>query len=88
MARVSLILRIPEFSVSRGSSEPRDFLLEVANQMGLLSQATLLDKPGIGKLIVESCGEPWLPRYDSRGSTVTKDGLLAIERVVRLLVKE
>jgi hypothetical protein len=87
MSRVCSILRIPEFFVSRGSSEPREFLLEVANQVGLQSQATGLDKPGIGKLIVESNGEAWLPDYDSRGSTVTKDGLLAIERVVSKMLE-
>lgn len=47
-----------------------------------------LDKPGLGRLIVEAGGRPWLPSYDSRGSTVTKLGLEAIlETVQRLVVR-
>lgn len=87
ISRICSVLKIADFYVSRGSTEPREFLLEVADQLGLLSLTSGLDKPGIGKLIVESAGELWLPAYDSRGSTVTKDGLLAIERAVRMYVK-
>ena len=82
MNSISRILRIPEYQVSTGSTEPRDFLLAVASQLGMESSASQLDKPGIGKLVVESAGEIWLPEFESRGSTVTKFGLLAIERAV------
>lgn len=85
--RICNLLKIPMFSVSTGSTEPREFLLAVADQLGLLASTTGLDKPGIGKLIVEGAGQPWLPDYDSRGSTITKDGLLAIERVVKNIVE-
>ena len=84
--RISELLKMPAFAVSTGSTEPREFLLAVADQLGVLSLTAGLDKPGIGKLIVESAGQPWLPDYDSRGSTITKDGLLAIERVVQRIV--
>lgn len=85
--RICELLKIPAFAVSTGSTEPREFLLAVADQLGVLSLTTGLDKPGIGKLIVESSGQPWLPDYDSRGSTITKDGLLAIESVVQRIVQ-
>ena len=80
--RISLRLNIGDFKVSTGSTEPREFLVAVAEQFGLGEQAEKLDKPNIGKLIVESHGIKWQPNFDSRGSTVTKAGLLAIEEVV------
>lgn len=85
--RTCALLKIPVFAVSAGSTEPREFLLAVADQLGLLSLTEGLDKPGIGKLILESAGQPWLPDYDSRGSTITKDGLCAIEQVVYEIVR-
>lgn len=81
-------LSINRFSVSTGSTEPRAFLLAVIEQLGLQLLTSGLDKPGLGRLIVEAGGRPWLPSYDSRGSTVTKLGLEAIlETVQRLVVR-
>lgn len=82
ISRICLKLRIRDHKVSTGSTEPREFLLDVADQIGLSPLVQSLDKPGIAKVIVESFGEKWLPAYDSSGSTVTKLGLLAIERTV------
>lgn len=81
--RISDSLAIGRFSVSNGSSEPREFLLAVADQLGLLAEARQLDKPGIGQLILNAHGRKWQSDYDSRGSTITKVGLEAIEDLVR-----
>jgi hypothetical protein len=83
--RISSRLSIGTFQVSTGSTEPREFLLAVADQFGLREQAENLDKPNIGKLIVEAHGIKWQPDFDSSGSTITKAGLLAIEEVVLMV---
>ena len=51
-------------------------------QLGLVNISQGLDKPDIGKLIVEADGELWLPDFDSTGGTITKEGLEAIKRAV------
>jgi hypothetical protein len=45
------------------------------------------DKIQICKFIVEASGSLWLPEYDSTGATITKEGLLAVQRSVEALVK-
>lgn len=75
-------LRIPEFRLSTGSTESKEFLVAVADQIGLGATVAGLSKPEICRTIVESFGDQWLPDYESRGSTVTLKGLEAIERVI------
>jgi hypothetical protein len=82
ISQICNLLRIQVFSVSNGSSESREFLLRVADQIGLGPLVSDLDKPGIAKLIVESFGGTWLPSFESRGSTITKEGLKELERVI------
>lgn len=82
ISRICKRLRIQNHMVSTGSTEPREFLLDVADQLGLGELVQGLDKPGIARVLVESFGTKWLPSYESRGSTVTKDGLIAIENVI------
>ena len=86
MNEISGLLGMPEYEVSTGSSEPREFLIEVASQIGLSKLTSNLSKPEIAKAIVESYGEKWLIEYDSSGSTVTKEGLKAVLRAVRNIV--
>lgn len=80
-------LGIPTFHISTGSTEPKEFLTSVVDQLGITSLSTGLDKPELGKLIVEAQGELWLPEYDSTGGTITKEGLEAIQRAVHALTK-
>ena len=80
-------LGLPKFLVSRGSTEPRDFLVAVAEQLGIVGGYPYLDKSSLGRRIVEAGGRTWLPSYDSSGGTVTKDGLTAILETVQRLVR-
>lgn len=80
-------LGIPTFDISTGSTEPKEFLTSVVDQLGITSLSTGLDKPELGRLIVEAQGELWLPEYDSTGGTITKEGLEAIQRAVQALTK-
>lgn len=75
-------LGLVRFTVSTGSTEPKDFLIAVAEQLGL-SSTMGLDKVGVAKAIVESRGLRWELDYDSRGATITRKGLMAVLNVVR-----
>jgi len=88
MDKISSLISIPKFTVSNGGTEPRAFLEAIAEQLGLGTLIVGLDKPGIGKCVLESFGRPWLPEFDSAGSTVTREGLLAIEKLLEDLFKD
>lgn len=82
---ICLHLGIPSYIISTGSTEPKEFLLAVADQLGITGLSVGMDKQELGKLIVEASGELWLPDFDSTGGTITKDGLLAIKNSVTKL---
>ena len=89
MNEVCLHLGGPLLMISTGSTEPKEFLTTIANQLGLEALSKGLDKQGLAKLIVESGGNLWLPEYDSSGGTITREGLIAIRNtVMQLVVKE
>jgi hypothetical protein len=75
-------LGISSFYISTGSTEPKDFLLAVADQLGIKGLSSGMDKQEIGKLLVEASGSLWLPDFDSSGGTITKEGLIAIAQSV------
>jgi len=75
-------LKIASFPISTGSTEPKEFLMAIADQLGIAGLSIGMDKQELGKLIVEASGELWLPDFDSTGGTITKEGLLAIKQSV------
>ena len=79
-------LGIPAFLISTGSTEPKEFLISVAEQLGIQGLTAGMDKQELGRLIVEAGGNLWLPEFDSTGGTITKDGLEAIRETVFRLV--
>jgi len=81
-------LKIGTYFISTGSTEPKEFLIAIADQLGINGLSVGMDKQELGKLIVEASGEPWLPDYDSTGGTITKEGLLAIKGSVFKLTSE
>ena len=82
MDAISNHLKIPYFQCSTGSTEPKEFLLAISEQMGITNLTLGLDKIDLAKLIVESSGKKWLPSYDSSGGTITKDGMVAIQESI------
>lgn len=82
MDAISNHLNIPQFQCSTGSTEPKDFLLAITEQMGIMNLTSGLDKIDLAKLIVESSGRKWLPSYDSSGGTITKEGMIAIQESI------
>ena len=69
--------------MSTGSTEPREIFELVNDTLGLRLSGT---KPELARGIVEASGEAWLAEYESRGGTVTKDGLNAVLRAVRFFL--
>lgn len=78
-------LGVPAPPMSTGSTEPRAIFVLVNDRLGL-GLADGLTKPGLARGIVESAGFRWHPDYESRGATVTKDGLLAVLDTVRFFL--
>jgi hypothetical protein len=79
---ICVILGIPTWRVSTGSTEPKGFLLAVSNSLGLSSMSND-SKPDLARRLVEASGEIWLPTYESEGATITRSGLEAIETSIR-----
>ena len=79
---ICIHLGIPSYIISTGSTEPKEFLLAIADQLGIMGLSVGMDKQELAKLIVEASGELWLPDFDSTGGTITKEGLLAIKASV------
>ena len=85
---ICLHLGIPSYIISTGSTEPKEFLLAIADQLGITGLSVGMDKQELGKLIVEASGELWLPDFDSTGGTITKEGLMAIKASVLKLTSD
>lgn len=68
--------------MSTGSTEPKAIFCLVNEVLGLgISERKT--KPELAKSIVEASGETWGASYESRGGTVTLEGLLAVRQAVR-----
>lgn len=67
--------------MSTGSTEPREIFVLVNDVLGL-GIAPSKTKPELARAIVEASGEVWTASSESRGGTVTLEGLLAVRRAV------
>ena len=67
--------------MSTGSTEPRAIFSMVNDHLGLGLHESL-GKPDLARAIVEASGARWEPDFESRGATVTRQGLLAVLRAV------
>ena len=79
--QITDLLGLPSVHFSTGSSEPKDLFVQIAESLGLNINENQT-KPTIAKQIVESTGELWHPDFESRGSTVTLEGLIAVQSAV------
>lgn len=68
-------------TMSTGSTEPRVLFDLVNDALGLGLQSGLT-KPEMARAIVEAAGHSWGPSCESRGGTVTYDGLAAVRTAV------
>jgi hypothetical protein len=82
--RIARLVGVPAPKMSTGSTEPREVFILVndALGLGLPDRGT---KPDLARGIVEAAGFLWEPDYESRGSTVTREGLVAVLKAVEML---
>lgn len=73
--------------MSTGSTEPRA-IFDMINEELALGLPTNLTKPQIAQAIVESTGEVWATDCESRGGTITREGLQAVRRAVTFYIGE
>lgn len=71
--------------MSTGSTESRDLFIRVNEYLGLGLPPTLT-KPNMARAIVEASGAAWGPYCESRGGTVTRNGLLKVLEAVEFFL--
>jgi hypothetical protein len=82
---IAQALGVPAPPMSTGSTEPKTIFLLVNEALGL-RLSPKMTKPDLARAIVEASGEVWGASYESRGGTVTLDGLKAVRRAVAFFV--
>lgn len=80
------LIGISEVRFSTGSTEPKELFTGIVDALGLGVDISL-PKQKIAKAIVESCGELWLPDYESTGGTITLQGLVAVKQAVQFYLR-
>jgi hypothetical protein len=85
VGEIAELLQVTPPRMSTGSTEPKEIFLLVNDRLGLgiSDRAT---KPDMARAIVEASGEAWSPTFESRGGTVTLDGLLAVLGAVKFFL--
>lgn len=79
-------LGIPAPPMSTGSTEPKSILVAINAELGL-GLDPKLDKRELARAIVEAAGLRWTPNCESRGGTITIDGLLATKEAVQFFLE-
>ena len=74
VAEIARVLGVEDPGSSTGSTVTKEIFLQTNEVLGLGHEPSL-GKTELARAIVESSGEPWLPSYESTGSTVTSAGL-------------
>ena len=82
VAEIARLLGVEDPGSSTGSTVTKEIFLQANDVLGLGLEPSLV-KTELAQGIVESSGEPWLPSYESTGSTVTNAGLRAVLEAVR-----
>jgi len=83
-SQISEIIGIRPPPLSTGSTESKKLFVQINERLGL-GLDSRLSKPELARLICEIAGEVWSPECESRGSTVTLAGLIAVFNAVVIL---
>jgi len=86
VAEIAAILGIGAPRMSTGSTEPKEIFIAINRELGLGLDAGL-GKHALARQIVECAGMTWGPDCESRGATVTSQGLEAVAASVRALTR-
>lgn len=84
---IASLLGVTAPKMSTGSTEPRE-IFDLVNEVLGLGLGSRLTKPELARAIVEASGTSWNANYESRGGTITRDGLLAVHRAVEYFVAQ
>jgi hypothetical protein len=84
---ISDLIGVDAPEMSTGSTEPRKIFELINTQLGLGIQSDRA-KPEYAREIVERAGLVWYPDCESRGSTVTLEGLFLVLDAVRFFVQD
>lgn len=85
VAEIASLLGIENPGLSTGSTERKTLFIAANDRLGL-QPGGQTSKPQLARHIVESAGFVWRRTFESRGSTVTRAGLLAVRDAVRFLL--
>lgn len=85
VAEIAALIGVAAPPMSTGSKEPRA-IFDLVNDRLSLGIDGSLGKPELARAIVEASGGRWHPDCESRGATVTLEGLRAVLRAVRFFV--
>lgn len=84
-AEIARLVGMEDPGLSTGSTERKALFLGAARLIGSEARRKQ-SKPELARSIVESAGFVWRSRYESRGSTVTREGMLAVRDALRFLL--
>lgn len=84
---IARLLGVESPGTSTGSTVTKQIFSHVNEVLGLGHEPSL-GKTELARSIVESSGEPWLPSYESTGSTVTLAGLRAVLEAVEFFLRD
>jgi hypothetical protein len=82
---ISRLIGIRPPHISTGSTESKD-LFKAINQILGLGIDRRESKPELARHICESAGVAWDPSCESRGSTVTRNGMSQVLQAVRIFL--
>ncbi len=85
VASISHLIGVDPPPMSTGSTEPRMIFELINEQLGLGIELDL-SKPEFAREIVERAGLVWSPECESRGSTVTLNGLQLVLDAVHFFI--
>jgi hypothetical protein len=84
---ISNLIGVDAPEMSTGSTEPKKIFELINAQLGLGIEPDRA-KPEFAREIVERAGLVWSPDCESRGSTVTLEGLILVLDAVRFFVQD
>jgi hypothetical protein len=87
VAEIAALLGVENPGLSTGSTE-RKTLFVAANERLGLHLGGRRTKPDLARNVVESAGFVWRRNFESRGSTVTRAGLLAVRDAIRFMLRD
>jgi hypothetical protein len=87
VTEIAELLQVEDPGLSTGSTEPKS-ILQKANEILGLGAPKQSTKPRLAQHIVECAGFPWRSTFESRGSTITREGLVAVRDALKFLLAQ